>query len=236
MRLGQTRIALVILALLVCAGMAAAQESNPQSVTAVTPSPSRQTPPSPTDSAADPADPPAGTSDDSVETMVPHLSDTRFWLSGQANIIFQAHPAFHALYSGKNSFRPDFEHATSRIFTMYTGVRLNNSTELLVDIEDASGFGMSNSLGLAGYTNLDVVRIPGEGSPLSTAPYLARGMIHKVFALSKDKVENTRNPFSLFDELPRRRLEVRFGKFDLVDFFDQNSVGSDTHFQFMNWK
>jgi carbohydrate-selective porin OprB len=60
-------------------------------------------------------------------------------------------------------------------------------------------------------------------------------MIHKVFAFSKDKIENERNPFSLFDELPRRRLEVRFGKFDLVDFFDQNSVGSDTHFQFCNW-
>ncbi|HXZ42994.1 MAG TPA: carbohydrate porin [Terriglobales bacterium] len=233
--LGQPRIIPAILVLLASAAMAATQESNPQSVNAVTPSPSTQTPPSPTEPKDKPADPPAETSDDSVETMLPHLSDTRFWLSGQANIIFQAHPAFHALYSGKNSFGPNFEHATSRIFTLYTGVRLNNSTELLVDVEDASGFGMSNSLGLAGYTNLDVVRIPGEGSPLSTAPYLARGMIHKVFALSKDKVENERNPFSLFDELPRRRLEVRLGKFDLVDFFDQNSVGSDTHFQFMNW-
>jgi len=30
-------------------------------------------------------------------------------------------------------------------------------------------------------------------------------------------------------------LEFRFGKFSMVDFFDQNSVGSDTHFQFTNW-
>ena len=70
---------------------------------------------------------------------------------------------------------------------------------------------------------------------LSKAPYLARGMIHKVFALSEDKIENERNPLSLFEELPRRRLEIRFGKFSMVDFFDQNSVGSDTHFQFTNW-
>ena len=41
--------------------------------------------------------------------------------------------------------------------------------------------------------------------------------------------------FSLFEELPRRRLEVRFGKFSLADFFDQNAVGSDTHFQFTHW-
>src|SRR5271157_2021378 len=76
---------------------------------------------------------------------------------------------------------------------------------------------------------------PVEGSPLSTAPYLARGMIHKVFALSKDKIENDRNALSLFDDLPHRRLEVRFGKFGLADFFDQNSVGTDSHLQFTNW-
>jgi hypothetical protein len=86
-------------------------------------------------------------------------------------------------------------------------------------------------LGLAGAPDLDIVRNP----LLSKAPYLGRGMIHKVFALSKDKVENSRSFLSLFDELPRRRLEIRFGKFSMVDFFDLNSVGSDTHFQFANW-
>jgi carbohydrate-selective porin OprB len=60
-------------------------------------------------------------------------------------------------------------------------------------------------------------------------------MIHKVFALSRDKVESQRTFLSLFDELPRRRLEIRFGKISLVDFLDVNSVGSDTHFQFTNW-
>ena len=115
--------------------------------------------------------------------------------------------------------------------TLYTGVRLNNSTEILVDIEEAGGAALSTGLGLAGNTDLDIVRNP----LLSKAPYLGRGMIHKVFALSKDKVENQRNFFSLFEELPRRRLEVRFGKFSMPDFFDVNSVGSDTHFQFINW-
>ena len=185
--------------------------------------------------ASDLSDPPSGASDLPVEAMFPHLSSTRFWLSGQANFIFQTNPPFHAAYSGKHSLGPNYEKALSRVMTLYTGVRLNNSTELLVDVEDAAGGGLSNALGLGGITNLDVVRIPGEGSPLSTAPYLARGMIHKVFALSKDKIENDRNALSLFDELPRRRLEVRLGKFGLADFFDQNSVGSDSHFQFTNW-
>jgi hypothetical protein len=100
-----------------------------------------------------------------------------------------------------------------------------------VDIEEAGGAALSEGFGLAGNTDLDIVRNP----LLSKMPYLGRGMIHKVFALSKDKVESQRTFLSLFDELPRRRLEIRFGKFSLPDFCDQNSVGSDTHLQFINW-
>jgi len=165
------------------------------------------------------------------ESMFPHLSDTRFWLSGQANVIAQAHPAFHSPYQAKNSLDPSFETATSRLLTLYTGVRVNDSTEVLVDLEESGWQALSTGLGLAGFTNLDIVRNP----TISKAPYLARGMVHKVFSLSKDKVENDRSFLSLFDELPRRRLELRVGKFSMPDFFDLNSVGSDTHLQFMNW-
>jgi high affinity Mn2+ porin len=165
------------------------------------------------------------------EAMLPHLKSPRFWLSGQTNFIFQTHPDFHADYSGPNSLSPHYEKATSRVMTLYTGVRLNESTELLMDIEEAGGAALSTGLGLAGATDLDIVRNP----LLSKAPYLGRGMIHKVFALSSDKIENQRSFLSLFDELPRRRLEIRFGKFSMPDFFDMNSVGTDTHFQFMNW-
>jgi len=169
--------------------------------------------------------------DDPLPTMFPHLETDRAWLSGQANFIFQTHPPFHAAYSGQNSLNPNYEKATSRVLTLYTGVQLNDSTEFLLDIEEAGGAALSTGLGLAGNTDLDIVRNPS----LSKAPYLARGMFHKVFALSKDKIENERSSLSLFRELPRRRLEVRFGKFSMVDFFDQNSAGSDTHFQFTNW-
>ena len=179
---------------------------------------------------ASPADP-DGPADDTPESMFPRFKDTRFWLSGQANLVFQALPPFPALYSGSHSLGPNYEKATSRVLTLYTGVRFNNSTELLVDIEEAGGAALSLGFGLAGNTDLDIVRNP----LLSKAPYVGRAIIHKVFALSKDKVENQRNFLSLFDELPRRRLELRFGKFSMPDFFDINSVGSDTHFQFLNW-
>lgn len=174
---------------------------------------------------------PAEAPGDPPPTMFPHLESDRVWLSGQANFIFQTHPPFHATYSGKNSLDPNYEKATSRVLTLYTGVRFNDSTEFLLDVEEAGGAALSTGLGLAGNTDLDIVRNP----LLSKAPYIGRGIIHKVFALSKDKVENDRNFLSLFKELPRRRLEIRFGKFSMVDFLDQNSVGSDTHFQFTNW-
>ena len=167
----------------------------------------------------------------STESMFPHFQSTRFWLSGQANFIFQTHPDFHSLYSGPHSLRSRYEKATSRVLTLYTGARVTDSLEVLMDIEESGGSALSDGFGLAGNTNLDIVRNPF----LSKAPYLGRGEIHKVFALSDDKVENQRTAFSLFDEVPRRRLELRFGKFSVPDFFDLNSVGSDTHLQFTNW-
>src|SRR5215472_9544151 len=145
--------------------------------------------------------------DDPAPAMFPHFETDRFWLTGQANLIFQTHPPFNAAYSGKNSLDPNYEKATSRVLTLYTGVRLNDSTEFLLDIEEAGGAALTTGLGLAGNTDLDIVRNPS----LSEAPYLARGIVHKVFALSKDRVENERTSLSLFRQLPRRRLEVRFG-------------------------
>ena len=164
------------------------------------------------------------------ETFFPH-PDNRYWLSGQINFIFQTNPPFDAAYSGTNSFRNRYEKATSRVMTLFTGLKLNDSAELLVDVEETGGRGLSDALGLAGFVNLDVVRNPDLGQ----APYLARAMVHKVFALSKNKVEVDRGPLSGFTQLPARRIEFRFGKFSLADFFDLNTVGTDSHFQFLNW-
>ena len=128
-------------------------------------------------------------------------------LSGQINFIFQTHPAFDAKYSGPNSLQPDYEKATSRVMTLYTGYRFNGSTETLVDIEEAGGQGLSTALGVAGFPNLDVVRNP----TLSQSPYIARAMFHGVLALSQDRIEADPGLLSTFSELPVHRLEVRIG-------------------------
>jgi hypothetical protein len=155
----------------------------------------------------------------------------RFWVSAQANFIRQQHPEFYAKYSGPNSFLPAAEHATSRVETLYTGFRITNQLEILADVESAGGAGLGNALGIAGFTNVDVVRNPTLGE----APYVSRVMLHYTIQLTKETTEATRNPLSLASTLPVRRLEVRLGKMSTVDFFDLNSVGSDSHLQFMNW-
>jgi carbohydrate-selective porin OprB len=153
------------------------------------------------------------------------------WISGQANFISQWHPAFHSPYQGANSLSPQAQDATSRVLTLYTGLRLTGSTELLCDVQETGGHGIGEALGLAGFTNLDVVRNP----TLSKAPYIARLMWHQVIPLGERRIPNLRTPLSLFSELPERRLEIRFGKFTLGDFFDLNTYGADSNFQFMNW-
>ncbi len=164
-------------------------------------------------------------------TMFPHRDDSCWWLSGQVNLISQAHGRFTSPYEGDNSLRSDPEQALSRLWTIYTGVALPGHTELLFDVESAGGRGLSDALGLAGFTNLDVVRNPTLGS----APYIARAMVHVTFPLTKELVDTTPTPFSLAAHVPARRIEIRAGKLGMADFFDVNAVGSDSHLQFTNW-
>jgi high affinity Mn2+ porin len=164
-------------------------------------------------------------------TMFERRADSPWWVSGQLNVIEQAHPTFTAPYSGPNSLQPKSELRVSRVLTLYTGLRVGHGWEVFADIESAGGRGLGDALGLAGFTNLDVVRNPSLGS----APYLARLMVRKIIALSSDQVEATPTPFGMTTRLPARRLEIRAGKLGVVDFFDANSVGSDSHLQFTNW-
>jgi high affinity Mn2+ porin len=170
-----------------------------------------------------------------VLTMFSHPDMKPWMIAGQANIIFQAHPGFHSPYSGPNSLHGRGEYKTSLLGTVYTGYAWHyNSryeTDFIVDMESSGGRGLSEALGLAGFTNIDVVRNPNLGS----APYLARGEILQVIGLTSNMAQQDRDPFDLATKVPARRLEVRVGKMSLPDQFDTNEVGSDSHLQFMNW-
>jgi len=168
-------------------------------------------------------------------TMFAHPDGTRYWISGQANSILQIHGHFHSPYEGANSLIDDFEEKASEVGTLYLGYQLwpnsRFNTDLIVDFENAGGRGISQALGLAGETNVDVVRNP----TLSKAPYFARGEIHQIIGLTDEMVDQGRGPLALATKVSARRFEIRIGKMTLPDTFDVNSVGSDSHLQFTNW-
>jgi high affinity Mn2+ porin len=178
-----------------------------------------------------PPDAETGPATDPIPVMFPHSETDRLWISGQVNIISQWHPAFRSPYQGRNSLSPEAQDASSRVLTLYTGLRLTDLTELLCDVQETGGHGIGEAFGLAGFTNLDVVRNPS----LSKAPYIARLMWHQIIPLSHIEENSARTALSLFSKLPARRLELRFGKFGIADFFDLNNYGSDSNFQFLNW-
>jgi hypothetical protein len=186
--------------------------------------------PSQTPSAPEPAAPDAKTL-----TMFPHPGGACYWVSGQANSIFQMHGHFHSPYEGPHSLIDDFESKASEVATLYLGYQLwpnsRFNTDLIVDFENAGGRGISQALGLAGATNVDVVRDPSLG----IGPYLARGEIHQMIGLTSEMTDQDRGTFALASKIPARRFEVRVGKMSLADIFDVNSVGSDSHLQFTNW-
>jgi len=172
--------------------------------------------------------------DGDVETIFPHTLTGRYWISGQANVVLQGYGAFKAKYTGPNSLTNWAQSATTHLLTLYTGYELSQTTEVYLDIEDAAGNGVGNAGGLAGYVNLDVVRLI-SGVPRANAPYVAQFMLREIIPLTGERVKWDRDELNLATSLPARRIEVRAGKMDLTNFFDVNTYGSDSNQQFLNW-
>jgi len=185
-----------------------------------------------------------GTEQDETLTMFQHSETAPWFVAGQTNIIFQAHPSFHSPYQGTNSFHGAGEYKTSLLGTLFLGYQLGRgvrgatpmwsqryNTDFIADFESSGGRGLSQALGLAGFTNLDVVRNPNLGSK----PYVARVQFHQTIGFTNEMTEVERGPFSLATEAPVRRVELRLGKMSLPDVLDINGVLSDSHMQFTNW-
>ena len=165
----------------------------------------------------------------------PHSDTARYWISGQANSIFQLHGNFHSPYQGTNSFTAPFQYKASEVGTLYLAYQLNKNlryeTDAIYDEENAGGRGLSQAQGLAGFTNLDVVRNPNLGP----VPYTARVQLHQTIGFTDQAVPQERTFLALATQVPVRRLDLRVGKFTLPDTFDINAVLTDSHLQFENW-
>src|SRR5215471_21438354 len=74
-------------------------------------------------------------------------------LHGQTTVVAQYHPGFRSAFRGPNSLDPKAEARETFDLTLYGGLRLWRGAALWVNPEVDQGFGLSNTLGVAGFTS-----------------------------------------------------------------------------------
>src|ERR1700722_8796189 len=86
-------------------------------------------------------------------------------IHGQSTFVEQYHPAFRSPYRGRNSLDPGSRGDETWDATVYLGLAPWQGAEIWANGEIDQGFGLSNSLGIAGFPNGEAYKI------CSAAPY-----------------------------------------------------------------
>jgi high affinity Mn2+ porin len=111
------------------------------------------------------------------------------------------------------------------------GVRLWSGAEFFADVVIWQGYGLSNTLGMAGFPNGEAFRI-GKTYPDA---YLCRAFIRETIGLGGKKEAADDAPFELRGKKDVRNLTFTVGHLSAKDIFDTNAYANDSRSQFMNW-
>lgn len=149
----------------------------------------------------------------------------------QATVATQAHPGFHARYSGANSLGPGAESATSIVTDLFLGARLWSGAGAFLQPELAGGRGLSSALGVAAFPSGEVYRV---GNP-APALVVGRLFLRQVIGLGGGRVRIEPGPNQLAGAQDRDALTVTAGKLATTDVFDSNPVSNDPHTGFTSW-
>ncbi len=157
-------------------------------------------------------------------------SPARFAVYGQATYTEQETDGFHAPYSGPNSLTPDIGRETTDA-TLFLGARLWRGAELWVNPEADQGFGLDDTLGLAGFSSGEAYKV-GRNAPYFR---LQRAFVRQTINLGGevDTVDAGPNQFAL--QQSADRLVITVGKLSVVDIFDVNQYAHDPRADFLNW-
>jgi len=160
----------------------------------------------------------------------PALEADNFAVHGQTTFLEQYAAPFRAPYAGPNSLVSNQGRETWDA-TLYLGVRLWNGAEFWIDPEIDQGFGLSSTLGVAGFPSGEAYKV-GASVPYARIP---RAFIRQTIDLGgeSDKVEAAANQFS--GSQTANRLVLTIGKFAVTDIFDSNKYAHDPRGDFMNW-
>ncbi len=114
---------------------------------------------------------------------------------------------------------------------MYAGVRLWQGAEAWINPEIDQGFGLSGSVGAAGFPSGEAYKV-GADYPYTR---LHRAFLRQTIDLGGDsqKVDGGLNQFS--GSQTSDRLVLTVGKVGVVDIFDTNKYAHDPRGDFMNW-
>jgi high affinity Mn2+ porin len=150
---------------------------------------------------------------------------------GQATFIEQYHPAFHSPYTGPLSLDPGGQGDETLSVSVFLGGRLWRGAAFYVDPEVLQGFGLSNSTGIAGFTNGEAFKVGSKG-PIGK---ISRFLFRQTFALdgATEAVESDQN--QLAGKRPVDRVTLTVGKYAVVDIFDDNRYAHDSRSGFLNW-
>jgi high affinity Mn2+ porin len=166
--------------------------------------------------------PPAGESTGEAE---------QFSVHGQFTNVTQKHPPITAPYQGPNSLRASEQAMETGDVTLYVGIKLWSGGELYVNPEIDQGYGLSNTVGIAGFPSGEAYKI-GNWTPYYR---MQRAFVCQTFALdgAQSKVESA--PNALAGNKPDNNVTLTVGKFSVVDIFDTNVYAHDPRADFMNW-
>ena len=96
---------------------------------------------------------------------IPARADDEIYaLHGQATFVDQYHPAFASPFQGLNSLDPGSRGEETFDMTLFAGLRVWNGGALYINPEVDQGFGLSNTLGVAGFPSGEAYKV-GKSSP-----------------------------------------------------------------------
>jgi high affinity Mn2+ porin len=148
----------------------------------------------------------------------------------QTTFVEQYAAPFHAPYHGANSLDPNIARETWDV-TFYLGRRLWTGAAVWINPEIDQGYGLSNTLGVAGFTSGEAYKV-GFTHPYARVPRL---FVQQTINLggASESVEAGLNQFRAAQTA--NRLVVTAGKLSVSDLFDTIVYAHDPRSDFMNW-
>ncbi len=172
------------------------------------------------------ADPPAQTSSD----LWP-IAPGSWNVHGQFTFIEQGYPAFHSPYEGANSLSGANQAKNTVSSTAFIGYRLWDGTDIYVDPEISQGFGLSDTLGVAGFPSMEAQK---ASFPMPRFD-VARVYLQQTFGFGGEQETIADGPNQIAGKEDISRLTITAGRFAVTDFFDNNAYAQDGRTQFFNW-